>query len=304
MTGFDSEEVAAVSIVADGGGGDAEEETSTPSFARVVEVEDDRGAEVVRNLPVEEDLFSGAVVVDRVFGRGAEVEAFGGELVELGVAVKGVISAKIGLVGKRAAGDLFSGGAGLGFAGSDGFAKLGTAVFGPFEGLGKNGALPAGNAVALGVKDVPPLGVIGRLDEAGVTDAESFGSGLEDGLFELLPRFGIERIVSGEFEETEFIAGEPGSATGIGNEGAILVFKDLGTFVKATAFGGWFGKFPRVIVVFANENTLCGELRGRRVSPRARAGSCRWPRGFSHPYRQFEGGRGVRIHREDRRFLR
>ena len=78
MTGFDSEEVAAVSIVADGGGGDAEEETSAPSFARVVEVEDDRGAEVVRSLPVEEDLFSGAVVVDRVFGRGAEFEAFGG----------------------------------------------------------------------------------------------------------------------------------------------------------------------------------------------------------------------------------
>ena len=55
-------------IVADGGGGDSEEDSGPTPFAVVVEVQDDRGGEIVGSLLRENNLFAAAEGVDGSIG--------------------------------------------------------------------------------------------------------------------------------------------------------------------------------------------------------------------------------------------
>lgn len=110
---------------------------------------------------VDEDFFTRAEGVDGVGWWLAEKESIGGDLVELGVSVVGVIGVEVRLVRESEGGRFLSGRPGKGNVGGDGFSEEGAAVFGPFKRLGKDGALPAGVAAALGMEEVPPLGAVG-----------------------------------------------------------------------------------------------------------------------------------------------
>ena len=134
------------------------------------------------------------------------------------VAEEGVVGAEIGFVGELELRSLFSGGARVDLSGVERSSEKRTAVFGELEGLDEDGAPPAGLGITLGVKDVPPLGAVGGFDETRMADAEGFLGGLEDGTFAFFPGSGIERIVAGEFELAEFVAGKPGGAAGIDDD--------------------------------------------------------------------------------------
>lgn len=95
FAGLDANKVTSGGIVSDGGGGRAEEEAGAAALAGTLEVQRDRGGKIIGCLSVQEDFFAGAVVIDRLFGRGPEFETVGGDLQELGVAVVGVISAEV-----------------------------------------------------------------------------------------------------------------------------------------------------------------------------------------------------------------
>ena len=69
LAGFDADEVTAMSVVTHRASGGAKENAGAPAFAVVVEVDGDRGGEVIRNLIVEEDLFAAAIDVDRILWR-------------------------------------------------------------------------------------------------------------------------------------------------------------------------------------------------------------------------------------------
>ena len=75
-------------IVADGGGGDSEEDSGPTPFAVVVEVQDDRGGEIVGSLLRENNLLAAAEGVDGIDWRFSKEESLGGDLVVLGVAVE------------------------------------------------------------------------------------------------------------------------------------------------------------------------------------------------------------------------
>lgn len=96
-----------------------------------------------------------------------------------------------------------------------------------------------------------------------MADSEGFFGGLEGGLFRFMPRLGIERVVAGEFEEAELVGGKPGSAAGVGHEGALAIFENLGSFTEAAALAVILGEFPGVVVVLAEEDPFGGEFYGR-----------------------------------------
>lgn len=161
LTWFDPEKISSRSIESHGRSRVAEKQSRTPAIADSVEIDGDRGGEIIGSSFIEEDLFSGAENVHGVFGGSAQLQPLVDELVELGVSEVAVVGVQIGFVGKGEHGGFFSRWSGLGEVRSNGFSQKGAPITGPLEGLDEDVPLPARFTASFGMKDVPPLGAIG-----------------------------------------------------------------------------------------------------------------------------------------------
>ena len=174
LTGLDPNEVAAYRIKSHRRSCGPEQDSRSASLPDPVEVHGHRGGEVVRQHPVEKDFFPSSELIHWVLRRRAEGQGLSLGAVKLWMPKEGVVGGEIRGVGELEQEVLLSCGAGKGEGRRHGPTKKGPPITRPFERLCENGSSPAGRAVPLGVKDLPPFGAIRRLDEAGVTNAKGF----------------------------------------------------------------------------------------------------------------------------------